>query len=198
MARSSILAPHRLVIVGVVGLLAVVTVLFLRGPAFWQRWYYPLPGQYAAAIRDSSARHEVNPYLVAAVIECESNWKPDRVSKAGAVGLMQVLPATAKDLVKSGAVDGGYASRDLADPAVSIEFGAAYLRFLVERYHEIEPALAAYNAGMGNVDEWVAKGGNIRDHIEFPETRHYVLRVMRARDVYQRLYPDAFQDGSGR
>jgi soluble lytic murein transglycosylase len=77
---------------------------------------------------------------------------------------------------------------------VNIEYGTAYLRQLVERYHEVETALAAYNAGMGNADEWAETGGDIRDAIEFSETKHYVLRVVRARDVYEELYPEAFPE----
>jgi len=173
--------------------LAVLTFLFLRGPSFWQRWYYPLPQEYIEAIQVSADRHDVNPYLIAAIIDAESDWRPEIVSEAGAIGLMQVLPETAKELSREGLVDDRYDPGQLADPEVNIEFGAAYLRLLVERYHEVETAVAAYNAGIGNVDDWVEPGGDIRDRIEFPETRHYVLRVSRARDVYVKLYPSAFE-----
>lgn len=191
MARSSPLAPHRLLIAGVLVVLALLTFLFLRGPESWQRFYYPMDHQ--EAIFASAERHEVNPYLISAMIEAESDWQEGIVSEAGAVGLMQVLPETAEELRERELVDEQtVATGDLSDPAVNIEYGAAYVRLLVERYHEIETALAAYNAGMTNVDEWVEEGEDIRDSIEFPETRHYVLRVVRARDVYEDLYPDEF------
>jgi soluble lytic murein transglycosylase len=190
-ARSSLLAPHRLVIAAVVVVLAVLTLLFLRGPDVWQRYYYPL--EHVDEIARSAKRHEVNPYLVAAMIDAESDWEEGITSEAGAVGLMQVLPETAEDLRDRGLVDEETVSGgDLSDPAVNIEYGTAYIRLLVERYHEIETAVAAYNAGMANVDEWVEEGEDIRDTIEFPETRHYVLRVVRARDVYEELYPAEF------
>lgn len=191
--RSSVRAWHRLLILGVITLLAALTILFLRGPAAWQRLYYPLPSEYRPMIAASAKRHSVNPYLVAAIIQGESGWRPDAVSKVGAVGLMQVLPATADDLRGRVATDFSVAAVELTDPATNIEYGTAYMRLLVERYHEIEPALAAYNAGMSNVDVWMRRGDDIRETIEFPETRHYVLRVMRAKDVYERLYPDAFK-----
>lgn len=194
MTRTSALAPHRLLIAGVVALLGLLVLLFLRGPAFWQQRYYPLPDEYRESIQRAATAHEVNPYLVAAIIDAESSWDADIVSGAGAVGLMQVLPATAQELRRRDLVDERFDPDDLADPDVNIEYGTAYFRTLVERYHEIETALAAYNAGMGNVDEWLDNEGNIRDQIEFPETRHYVLRVSRARDVYERLYPDAFAE----
>lgn len=193
MTRSRVFTTLRLTIAAVVVALAVLTFLFLRGPSFWQRWYYPLPQEHIEAIQASADRHDVNPYLIAAIIDAESDWRPQIVSEAGAIGLMQVLPETAKELSREGLVDERYDPGQLADPEVNIEFGAAYLRLLVERYHEVETAVAAYNAGIGNVDDWVEPGGDIRDRIEFPETRHYVLRVSRARDVYIKLYPSAFE-----
>jgi len=183
---------YRLIIIGVVVLLAGLTYLFLRGPGFWQRSYYPL--EYRAYIAESAARHEVNPYLVAAVINTESSWDPDAKSDAGAVGLMQLLSRSAGDLARWGIVDGEkYPVSDLSDPRVNIEYGTAYLRYLVERYHEIEPALAAYNGGLGNADKWVEAGDDVRETIEFPETRAFVLKVVRAKENYERLYPDAFE-----
>jgi len=181
----------RWVLLGIVVVLGAVTVLFLRGPVFWQRQYYPL--HYEAQIADSATRHKVNPELVAAVINAESSWTADTLSAAGAVGLMQVLPSTAEDLARRGQVDAKrYPPGALAEPDVNIEYGTAYLRYLVGRYHEVETALAAYNAGLRHADDWAAKGGNIRTAIAFPETKHYVLRVMRGKDRYHELYPDAF------
>lgn len=182
----------RWVLLGVVVALGAATVLFLRGPSFWQRQYYPL--EYENLITESSARHRVNPYLVAAIINAESGWRSDRTSSAGAVGLMQILPSTAKDLERWGTVDGKrYPVSNLSDPAVNIEYGTAYVRYLVERYHEIQTVLAAYNAGLRHADSWAAKGGDIRVAIEFPETKHYVLRVSRGKERYEALYPDAFK-----
>ena len=187
MSRAAI----RVVLFAVVVLLAGATFLYLRGPASWQRFYYPL--SFSRQITDSSVRHEVSPYLIAAVINAESKWKPDTRSVAGAVGLMQILPTTAEDLARTGRVDAEkFPLESLSDPTVNIEYGTAYLRYLVNRYHEIETVLAAYNAGLRHADEWKAKGGDIRAAIEFPETKHYVLRVMRGKDRYTELYPDAF------
>lgn len=190
MTRESPLAPHRWVILGVALVLALATLLFVRGPDEWQRRYYPL--SHADEISASAKRHQVNPYLVAAVINAESSFEAETVSSAGAVGLMQVLPSTAQELARRGAVDPeAFPPARLEEPTVNIEYGTAYIRYLVERYHEIEAALAAYNAGLSNADRWVAEGGNIRDAIEFPETRHFVLRVVRGRDRYEALYPNA-------
>lgn len=196
MRRSSAFAWYRLAIVGVVVLLAIVATLYVRGPIFWQRHYYPL--RFQKQIAASSARHKLNPYLVAAVINAESKWDTGVVSRAGAVGLMQVLPDTARELARSGRVDSAaFPATKLSDPAVNIEYGTAYLRYLVERYHEVETALAAYNAGLRHADTWKAEGGNIRDAIAFPETKQYVLKVVRGRDRYLALYPHAFPEWKG-
>jgi soluble lytic murein transglycosylase len=168
----------------------------LRGPLWFQRLYYPLA--FEAEIAASAERHGVNPYLVAAVINEESGFDPEIVSRAGAVGLMQVMPSTAEDVRARGSVSHDVVDgRPLSDAAANIEYGTAYLRYLVERYHEIETALAAYNAGLRYADEWAAQGGNIRDAITFPETRHFVVRVVRAKERYEEIYPDAFPAWSG-
>jgi soluble lytic murein transglycosylase len=190
--RQSPLAPYRLLILGAVVALAAVTFLFLRGPDAWQRRYYQL--DYETEIAGSAKRHKVNPHLVAAVIEAESDWQADALSSAGAQGLMQVMPSTAKELARRGRVDGErFPVSRLSDPDVNIEYGTAYLRYLVERYHEVETALAAYNAGLANADLWSARGGDIRRQIRFPETKYFVLKVSRGKDRYEALYPNAFE-----
>ena len=68
----------------------------------------------------------------------------------------------------------------------------------MSRYHEVEAALAAYNAGLANADDWAAVGGDIRAPIEFPETQHFVLQVSRGKDRYEALYPDSFEKRSSR
>lgn len=192
MNRDRVRFWSRWVLLGLVTGLALWTFLFLRGPAFWQRSYYPL--EHREAIAAASERHRVSPYLIAAVIDAESDWDEGARSAVGAEGLMQVMPSTARELAERGIVDGGSFPADrLDDPEVNIEYGAAYLRYLVERYHEIETALAAYNAGLANADAWAEDGGDIRERIEFPATRHFVLKVSRGKDRYEALYPDAFE-----
>lgn len=191
MRPSRAWAVRRAALLLVVLGLGVLAFSALRGPAWFQRLYYPL--EFTEEISASAIRHEISPYLVAAVINAESGFDPQQTSRAGAIGLMQLMPATAEDLRARGIVDARIVGdRPLTDPATNIEYGTAYLRYLVERYHEVEPALAAYNAGLRNADEWVSQGGDIRDAISFPETRHFVVRVVRAKERYEQIYPDAF------
>jgi soluble lytic murein transglycosylase len=152
---------------------------------------YPL--KYTNEIAASANRHELNPYWICAVIDTESGWNSSAQSRVGAVGLMQLLPETAQDLADWGLVDEKvYPSDDLTDPATNIEYGTAYLRYLVERYHEMQPAIAAYNAGPGNVDDWLEKSEDVTEAMDFSETAAYILKVEQAKAKYEELYPDAF------
>ncbi len=152
---------------------------------------YPL--EYTDYIASSSARYDINPYLVCAVIKGESNWEPDAVSHAGAIGLMQLMPTTAQTLSDRGIVDGDrYPPDDLTNPQVNIEYGTAFLRYLVDEYHELEPVIAAYNAGMGNVNKWLEEEGELKDNITFDETRAYLVKIMRNKEEYEELYPNVF------
>jgi soluble lytic murein transglycosylase len=154
-----------------------------------------LPLQYSSVIRQEASAKHLDPALVAAVIYAETKFDP-RTSSAGAVGLMQLLPQTATFLAKrSGATT--FTTADLATPEVNIAYGSYYLRYLLNEYHgDTVLALAAYNGGETNVNNWVrsahADGQGFRvGDIPFPETRAYVQRVLGARAQYRRTYPSA-------
>ena len=134
-------------------------------------------------VREAAERHRIDPALVRAVIETESNWNPSAISRKGAVGLMQLLPATAKGIAIH---TGGTRFRvdDLYNPEINVRYGAWYLRHLLDRYGDEKTALAAYNAGQENVDRWRAEN----EPVQFPETRAYVSRVERLKDIYRRAY----------
>ena len=113
----------------------------------------------------------------------ESRFRPGAVSGSGAVGLMQLLPSTARGIaLRTGG--SGFRDADLYDPEINIRYGSWYLRHLLDKYGDERTALAAYNAGQANVDGWRAGGGGIR----FAETRDYVGAIERARKVYGRAY----------
>jgi soluble lytic murein transglycosylase len=153
---------------------------------------FSLPLQHEDIIRQQAAGKRLDPALIAGVIYAESKFDP-RTSRAGAVGLMQVLPQTAAYLAhRSGGTE--FVPGDLATPQVNIAYGSYYLRYLIDHYGgQVMPALAAYNAGITNVDRWLSQAradgqGFTLDGIPFPETRAYVERVLRAQHDYRRTY----------
>ncbi len=152
-----------------------------------------LPLRDASVIRRQAAEKHLDPALIAAVIYAETKFDP-RPSSAGAEGLMQILPSTAKFLAHlSGGVR--FQTGDLATPAINIAYGSYYLRYLLDHYGGSEMlAVAAYNAGLTNVDEWVAsaraEGRELTvEEIPFPQTREYVRRVQNAQRAYRATYP---------
>ena len=145
-----------------------------------------LPLRHDDIIRQQASEKNLDPALIAAVIYSESRFV-DQKSSAGALGLMQITPKTAKGIE---AASGGttFVTSDLSDPEINISYGSFYLRHLLDRYGENEvAALAAYNAGIGNVDSWGGSALTLND-IGFPETRAYVQEVMSKRDEYARKY----------
>ena len=150
-----------------------------------------LPLRHDDIIRQQAADKGLDPALIAGVIFAESHFR-DQTSHAGAKGLMQLMPETADYIAqKSGGT--AFVQGDLATPQVNIGYGSWYLRYLLDHYEGREVlALAAYNAGEGTVDEWVADGRRARRafraaaHIPFPETRAYVQKVLDARRDYRR------------
>ncbi|MCH4053561.1 MAG: lytic transglycosylase domain-containing protein [Atopobiaceae bacterium] len=154
-----------------------------------REWMCPL--DHVDQIQESSARHGVDPYLVCAVIRCESGWDESATSSAGAVGLMQVMPSTAETLVSMGYVDGSaYSPSNLSDPATNIEFGCAYLGYLQSHLTSEDEIIAAYNAGLTKVLEWTESGTDVSSSIDYPETATYLERVKAAEALYRRCYPD--------
>lgn len=151
-----------------------------------------LPLKDKSIIRGQATAKHLDPALIAAVIYAETKFVP-RESSAGAEGLMQILPSTAEFLAK---LSGGYAftTSDLARPSINIAYGSYYLRYLLNHYKGDKlSAVAAYNAGLGNVDEWVAKArsqgrGLTVSDIPFPETRAYVEKVLSAEVAYRHSY----------
>jgi soluble lytic murein transglycosylase len=161
--------------------LGAFTYLQRTEPPWWARIWYPL--HYQAIVRGHAEHYSLNPALLAAVIEQESKFKADARSSTGAIGLMQLLPDTAKGIAIHTGGD-KFVVSDLDDPEINVRYGSWYLRHLLDKYHNERLALAAYNAGQANVDEWQQKG----EDIQFSETRAYVDRVEKLKDVYRRAY----------
>jgi soluble lytic murein transglycosylase len=153
-------------------------------PDWYLRTRYPL--EYEHIVRAHARNYDLDPTLLAAVIYAESRFDPNVESAAGAVGLMQLLPETARGIaLRTGGTR--FVVADLRDPEINVRYGSWYLDHLRDHYGgDLRLTLAAYHAGQGNVDRWVAEGGGIA----FPETRAYVDEVERVRRVYAKAYAD--------
>ncbi len=168
-------------VVGLVGAL-----LIFRGSVDRVIEELTLPLRHEDIIRQQAAEKKVDASLIAAVIYAESRFS-DQISSAGARGLMQITPATAKDIERR---SGGttFTIKDLSDPQINISYGTYHLRSLLDRYAGNEiAALAAYNAGPGMADSWGGSEMTI-DDIGFPETRAYVEDVLDKQQAYRRKY----------
>ncbi len=150
-------------------------------PEWYERLRYPL--RYEQIVRGHAENYRLDPALLAAVIYTESKFDADAESPAGAIGLMQLLPDTAQGIaVRTGGKQ--FILADLYDPEINVRYGSWYLRHLLDRYEDERLALAAYHAGQGNVDAWRRRSRGI----VFPETRSYVDKVQRVREVYAGAY----------
>jgi soluble lytic murein transglycosylase len=157
--------------------------------AFWEMLY---PFGWRGDVFQAAEKSGLDPYLVAAVVREESSYHPRAVSRVGARGLMQLMPATAQPMAQVR----GWSFRDgdlLDDPAANIQMGSAFLAGLVREFGDPRIAIAAYNAGPRRAREWwkARKSDDIEawiEHIPYDETRQYVKRVALSWDEYRRIY----------
>ena len=169
-------------VAGGIGLYVIVA-----QPRWFERLRYPL--HYSEYVRVHARENKLDPALLAAVIYQESKFDARAESASGAIGLMELTPATAKGIaIRTGG--SRFHTSDLLDPEINIRYGAWYLANLFRKYRNERLVLAAYNAGQGNVDKWRSEGRPIA----FPETRAYVARVEHLKHVYREawhssLYP---------
>ena len=163
--------------------------LFMQRPETTVQVY---PMAYEAEIRANAAENSLDPALPAAVILAESSYVPDAVSEANAQGLMQLLPSTAEWV--AGKCDEEYREGSLFEPNTNIQYGCWYLGYLIRRFKgNLTCAIAAYHAGQGTVDGWLANpeytsDGQTLQTIPSNATVTYVKRVLKYYEKYKELY----------
>ena len=156
------------------------------------QWGISYPLVYRDQVTKLAAQHNVPENLVYAVIRAESSFLPTALSPAGAVGLMQLMPSTASIIANGGKAK--LATNGLTNPSTNIRIGIQHLRDLLTLYSgNVVLAVAAYNAGSGNVNRWRKAFGELRndefvESIPYPETREYVKKVLVSSEIYNRLY----------
>lgn len=146
------------------------------------RLYYRV--DHLPLLLHASRQHGVSPYLVAAVIFTESRFRPEARSHAGAAGLMQLMPETAREVAEKLGLPEPR-PEDLQDPELNITLGVAYLKYLSGRFPNPEMVLAAYNAGPTIVEHWQDQGMAI----PYAETQKYITSVRTHRRWLEQLYP---------
>lgn len=151
---------------------------------------YPI--KYQAFVEEYAQANRIEPSLLYAIIRTESHFDPYASSNMDARGLMQVQPETARDCAKELKLS-NFTADDLYDPETNIRLGSYYFKKLLRLYNgNIKNAIAAYNAGPGNVDKWLADPNNVQNgtlvKIPFSETKHYVEKILSAMEYYQILY----------
>jgi soluble lytic murein transglycosylase len=155
-------------------------------------WEALFPKPYWPDLKKFSSQNALDPYLVASLIRQESEFNPGAVSRANALGLMQLLPKVGSAVAKQEKLR-NFSSAQLFTPEVNLQLGTRYFREMVDKFGSFEYALAAYNAGTNRVDDWLGQG-KYRDpqefveSIPFTETREYVQAILRNANVYRQLY----------
>ena len=150
---------------------------------------YPI--KYEEIVQKYSTEYNIDEYLIYATIKAESNFNEKAESKKGAKGLMQLIDSTAEEIAESIGIS--LADKNILDPDLNINLGTKYLSSLIKQYSSIELALAAYNAGSGNVDKWLQSGtlnqdGSNWTNIPYNETKNYVRKILMDYEIYKKLY----------
>lgn len=151
------------------------------------------PTTYREVVSIYAEKYEVEENLIYAVIKAESNYNKDAVSHKGAIGLMQIMEETAKDVANKYKIVSIDTKEEIINVQNNINIGTKYLQILLEKYKNKELAVAAYNAGTGTVDNWIeervikADGSDI-ENIPYKETNNYVRKILKNYEVYEKLY----------
>lgn len=175
--------------------IALMTVFFIAHyPLTEKNFIYPFP--YRDTVEKHSAQYRVDKYLAVSVMKVESNFTEGAISRSGAVGLMQIMPETANWIAEC-LEEEKPSINELHDTDKNIRYGIWYLSDLEGEFYDNDIlALAAYNAGRGNVRHWMEQGEwgknfSDVDAIPYLETRQYVKKVLRCREKYNELYGDS-------
>ena len=170
-------------------LILIILVIGLLNWSSFKKAVYPL--KYSDYVKKYAENYKIDKYLVYSIIKAESEFKFNARSEKGAVGLMQIMPSTGKEIAQKLGIE-NFSEEVLLNPEININIGCYYLSYLLNKYDgNIKTAVAAYNAGYGNVDNWLAVeqidflSGQ---EIPFGETKKYLLKVEKNLDNYFNIY----------
>ena len=148
------------------------------------------PQKYSEYVEKYAKEYQIEKELIYAMIKAESNFKVDAISNKQALGLMQLLESTAYEVAEE--IEKEITKKEILNPETNIHLGTKYLANLLNKYGNIELAIAAYNAGIGNVDSWIEDGiikenGQDIENIPFKETNNYVRKILRDYEMYKKI-----------
>lgn len=171
-------------------LLVVIYKMVTSGIDSVYKAMYPI--KYSEYVMKYSSQYEVDPYLIYAIIRTESGFKEDAQSNKDAFGLMQIIPSTGEEVAKKLKMK-DYTQDNLVNPETNIKIGTWYIKYLIGKFNgDWDLAIAAYNAGMGKVREWLANPEYSPEgklvNIPFPETDGYLKKVTKSYNMYKKIY----------
>ena len=169
-------------------IVAILIVIFANKNTIMKMFYII---KYSEYVEKYSKEYVVDKYLIYACIKAESNFNEKAESKKGAKGLMQLMDSTGQEIAKG--LNMTIDNDDLFEPEINIKLGTKYISRMLQKYENTELALAAYNAGSGNVDSWINSGkikadGSDAENIPFKETNNYVRKILKDYRIYKELY----------
>lgn len=172
-------------LVKIILIIFVIVSIMMIQQAYYQSLNFVYKKEYSEYVEKYAKLYNLDEKLIYAIIKNESNFNKDAISPVGAVGLMQIMESTADDVAKQL----NFYSYDLHSPEDNIKIGAKYFSDLLKKYGKTSLALAAYNAGFGNVDSWINDGiiksdGTDYENIPYKETNMYVRKILRDYDIY--------------
>lgn len=178
-------------------IIAIIIILLLIVFRVWKaqnvilRQFYPM--LYKTQVEKYAKEYDIDKLYIYAIIKAESNFNEKANSQSGAKGLMQIMDSTAKDIAKTIGIN-NEEEFDLYNPSINIMLGTKYFSDLLKEYNgNIDLALAAYNAGKGNIKKWIENGiikadGSDIENIPYKETNMYVRKIKQNYKMYQDLY----------
>lgn len=148
------------------------------------------PKKYDEYVEKYAIEYGIEKELIYSIIKTESNFNEKAISQKEAIGLMQLLESTANEVAKK--LDMQITKEEVLDPEININLGTKYISSLIEKYENTEVALAAYNAGIGNVDRWIEEGtiksdGTDIENVPYKETNNYIRKVIRNYKIYKNI-----------
>ena len=180
----------KLVIIVTTILILLFVIVFFKPQNLILKKIYKI--EYSEYVYKYAEENEIDPFLIFAIIKNESNFKRAIESPSGAIGLMQLMEETGIEMANEIGED-VTVREALFSPEINIRIGTKYFAFLKNRYHSENLALIAYNAGIGNVDDWIEDGiikkdGSDIENVPFKETNNYIRKILRDYKIYKNLY----------